>query len=61
MCVSDSTVWQNRMSRGCLAGRPYPQDTHKTQLSTSVLTLHIPVMCRAHASFRGMLSSEIPA
>ena len=25
-----------------------------------VLTLHIPVMYRAHASFRGMLSRELP-
>ena len=38
----------------CLAGRPYPQANHETQLSPSVLTLHIPVMCRAHASFREM-------
>ena len=45
----------------CLAGRPYPQDTRKTQLSPSVLTLRIPVMCRAHASFREMLSHEILA
>ena len=27
----------------------------------SVLTLRILVMCRAHASFRGMLSRELPA
>ena len=26
-----------------------------------ILTLHIPVMYRAHASFRGMLSHELPA
>ena len=26
-----------------------------------ILTLHIPVMCRAHASFRGMFSRELPA
>ena len=26
-----------------------------------VLTLHIPVMCRAHALFRGTLSCELPA
>ena len=45
----------------CLAGRPYPRDTRKTQLSPSVLTLRIPVMCKAHASFRRMLSHEIPA
>ena len=49
------------MSRGCLAGRPYPRDTRETQLSPSVLTLRIPVMCRAYALLRGMLSHEIPA
>ena len=48
------------MSRGCLAGRPYPRDTSETQLSQSVLTLRIPVMCRAHALLRGMLSREKP-
>ena len=26
-----------------------------------VLTLRIPIMCRAHASFRGMLSGKLPA
>ena len=45
----------------CLAGRPYPRDTRKTQLSLSVLTLRILVMCKTHTSFRGMLSREIPA
>ena len=25
-----------------------------------ILTLLIPIMCRAHASFRGMLSRELP-
>ena len=54
-------VWQNKMFRGCLARRPYPRDTRKTQLSPSVLTLYIPVICRAHASFHGMLSRELPA
>ena len=49
------------MFHECLMGRPYPQATHETQLSPSVLTLCIPVMCSAHASFRGMLSHEIPA
>ena len=42
-----------------LAGRPYPQATCKTQLSPAVLTLRIPVMCKAHASFRRMLSREL--
>ena len=45
----------------CLAGRPYPRDTHKTQLSPSGLTLRIPLMCKTHTSFRGMLSHELPA
>ena len=49
------------MSRECLAGRPYPQDTHETQLSPSSLTLCIPVICKAHASFRGMFSRKLPA
>ena len=44
----------------CLAGRPYPRDTRETLLSPSALTLRIPVMCKAHASFRGMLSRDIP-
>ena len=42
-------------------GRPYPRDTRETQLFPSVLTLQILVMCRAHASFRRMLSHEILA
>ena len=29
------TVWQNRMFRGCLAGKPYPRDTYENQLSPS--------------------------
>ena len=49
------------MFRECLVGRPYPQATRETKLSPSILTLHIPVMCRVHASFRGMLSRELPA
>ena len=27
--------WQNKMSHGCLTGRPYPRDTRETQLSPS--------------------------
>ena len=53
-------VWQNKMFCECLVKRPYPQATRETQLSLSVLTLHIPVMCRAHASFRGMFNRELP-
>ena len=45
----------------CLVGRPYSRDTCETQLSPYVLTLRIPVMCRAHALLYGMLSHEIPA
>ena len=54
------TVWQNRMFYECLTRRPYLQANRETQLSPSILTLRIPVMCRAHASFRGMLSHELP-
>ena len=55
------TVCQNRMFRECLAGMPYPRATCETQLSPSVLILRILIMCRAHASFREMLSRELPA
>ena len=48
------------MFHGCLAGRPYPRDTRETQLSPSILTLRIPVMCKAHASLCWMLSCELP-
>ena len=44
----------------CLVGRPYPRDTCETQLSPSGLTLRIPVMSKAHASFHEMLSRELP-
>ena len=45
----------------CLTKRPYSQDTRETQLSPSTLTLRIPVMCKAHASFRKMLGHKLPA
>ena len=48
------------MFRECFAERPYPRATRETQLSPFVLILRISVMCRAHASFRGMLSRELP-
>ena len=54
------TVWQNKMFHGCLAGRPCLWATRETQLSSFVLTFRIPVMCRAHASFRRLLSRELP-
>ena len=60
MCIrNDSSAKQNvlRESRR----KAYPRDTHETQLSPSVLTLRIPVMYKAQASFRGMLSHELPA
>ena len=44
----------------CLEGVSREGLTRETQLSPSILTLRIPVMCKAHASFRGMLSHEIP-
>ena len=45
----------------CLTERLYLQDTRETQLSPSGLTLRILVICKAHASFCGMLSRELPA
>ena len=48
------------MFRECLVGMPYPRSTHETQLSLSVLTLRILVMCRAHASFHEILSRKLP-
>ena len=48
------------MFRECLARMPYAQVTRETQLSPSILTLRIPVMCKTHASFREMLSRELP-
>ena len=44
----------------CLARKPYPRNTCETQLSPSGLTFRIPVMCKAHASFK-MLGHELPA
>ena len=49
------------MFHKCLTGRPYLRATRETQLSPSVLTLCISVMWRAHASFHGLLSRELPA
>ena len=54
-------VSREGLTRECLARRPYPRDTRETQLSPSGLTLHIPVICKTHASFHGMLSRELPA
>ena len=49
------------MFRECLVGRLYSRATHETQLSPSVLTFRIPIMCKAHASFCRILNCEIPA
>ena len=54
------TNWQNRMLCGYLMGRPYPRDTRENQLSPSIMTLRIPIMCRTHASLRRKASREIP-
>ena len=49
----------------CFASVSWEGLTHELLAKHSclhpVLTLRIPVMCRAHASFRGMLSHELPA
>ena len=60
MCESVSTGWQNSMSRGCLAGRPYPRDTRERQLSPSVLTLRIPACARHMLHFAGSLVATYP-
>ena len=49
------------MFRGYHAGRPYPRDTRKNQLSPSAMTLRISVMCWAHASLRRKATCELPA
>ena len=60
--VGTESVNQTRQAdkTECLTGKPYPRDTCKTQLSPSSLTLRIPIMCKTHASFRGMLSRKLP-
>ena len=60
--VGIKSVYQTRQAGRieCLVGVSREGLTRETQLSPSGLTLHIPVMCKAHASFRGMLSRELP-
>ena len=48
------------MSRGCLAGRPYPRDTRETQLSPSYPNSSHSNMCKSHGSLRRMLSRKLP-
>ena len=45
----------------CLVGVSREGLTRETQLSPSIQTLRIPVMCKAHASLRGKLSHKLPA
>ena len=49
----------------CLAGVSWEGLTREILIRHSclhpILTLHIPVICKAHASLRGKLSREIPA
>ena len=49
------------MFRRYLAGRPYPRDTRESQLSPSIMTLRIPVMCYARASLNEKASHELLA
>ena len=43
MCVSEMTVWQNKMFCGYLAGRPYPRDTRRAYASLrEMLTRELP-------------------
>ena len=48
----------------CFTGISQEGLTHKTLVKYSCLhsipTLHIPVMCKAHVSLRGMLTRELP-
>ena len=48
------------MSRRCLPGRPYPQDTRETQLFPSYLNSLHSNICKSHESLRGMLGRKIP-
>ena len=48
------------MSRGCLAGRPYPRDTRETQLSPSYPNSSHSNMCKSHGSLCRMLSRKLP-
>ena len=55
--------WQSSKTK-CFAGVSREGFTREILTKTSclhpVLTLHIPVMCRAHASLRGKLTRELP-
>ena len=56
--------WQSGKTE-CFAGVSREGLNHEILANTScfhpVLTLRIPIMCRAHASLRGMLTRELPA
>ena len=59
MCIRNDSLAKQNVSR--VSRRFYLRVTREIQLSSSVLTLHILVMCKTHASFCGMLSRELPA
>ena len=59
VCMRNDSLAKQNVSR-VSCGKALPTNYCETQLSPSFLTLRIPVICRAHASFRGMLSREIP-
>ena len=64
--VGTESVYQIGQSNKtkCFAGVSRESLTRKTLAKTSclhpVLTLRIPIMCRAHASLCGMLTCELP-
>ena len=47
------------MFHGYFMGRPYSRNTRENQLSPSVMTLRIPIMCRADASLHRKASREL--
>ena len=64
--VSTKSVYQKWQSgkTKCFAGVSQEGLTRKILVKTSclhpILTLRIPIICRAHASLRGMLTHELP-
>ena len=58
-CIRYDKMAKQNVSR-ISHGRPYSQNTRENQLSSSVITLCIQVMCRARASLHGKASRELP-
>ena len=57
MCIRNDSLAKQNISRvSCGKALPAKHSCHHP-----ILTLHIPVMCRAHASLRKMLTHELPA